>query len=576
MLHYRILKDEDGDITIEVDSQGYEILHNPMLNKGSGFTIDERRLFHIDGFLPPAVASLEDQVMRAYENFQAKPSDLERYIFLRSLQDRNEVLFYALLRKHLKEMMHIIYTPTVGQACQTYSHIFRWTRGIFLSPENIDHADDVFNSLPYDKIEIIVVTDSEGILGIGDQGIGGMGIPVGKLSLYTAGAGINPANCLPVTLDIGTNNPELLNDPLYLGTRQHRLRGEKYLEFIDKFVASVKRCFPKALVQWEDFSKQNAFTILGRYLEEIPSFNDDIQGTGAVVLAGIQGALRISREKLTDQTFLVYGAGAAGIGVARQILAGLRAAGMAEDDACQRIICIDSYGLLHDKRGTIDQYKLDFCSSSNQCQVWGLDQEEMITLLDVVKCCKPTVLIGLSAQSGTFTEEIVKAMTENCDQPLIFPLSNPTNNAEALPADIIRWTDGKAIIATGSPFDDVNYNGRVFKIGQGNNVFIFPGVGLGALAVRASRVTDEMLSSASSRLAELVSEQRLSLNCVYPPITDLLEASLQVAVAVAQTAMDQGVARKPVVSSLLEETVRQKQWQPRYAPFTRCAPSPSE
>jgi malate dehydrogenase (oxaloacetate-decarboxylating) len=569
MLRYKILKDENDDIFIDVDSDGYELLHNPILNKGSAFSIEERRLFNIDGFLPSAVSTIEDQVARAYENYQSKPSDIEKYIFLRGLQDRNEVLFYALLQKYLNEMIHIIYTPTVGKACQTYSHIFRWTRGIFLSPENIDRADSIFQALPYRNIEVIVATDSEGILGLGDQGIGGMGIPVGKLSLYIAGAGINPANCLPICLDVGTDNAELQNDPLYLGMRQRRLRGVRYFEFVDQFVEAVKRNFPKALLQWEDFSKQRAFSLLDKYRASLPSFNDDIQGTGAVVVAGVNGALRIKKEKLSDQVFVIYGAGAAGVGVGRQILSGLRDEGLSEDEACKKIIVLDSQGVLVEDREGLDNYKLSFCKTQNECQVLGMSAPDEATLLDVITCSKATVLLGLSGRTGTFTEEIVKTMAGNCEEPVIFPLSNPTSSAEATPADICNWTKGKAIVATGSPFPDINYEGHVFKIGQGNNVFIFPGVGMGSLAVRAQVVTDEMLTAASVSLAEQVSDARLNLNCVYPPISELHEVSLKVAVAVARKAIEQGVARKPIVPELIEETIRSKMWIPRYARFTR-------
>jgi malate dehydrogenase (oxaloacetate-decarboxylating)/malate dehydrogenase (oxaloacetate-decarboxylating)(NADP+) len=569
MLQYKMLTDENGQIVIEVDFDGFEILHNPILNKGSAFTREERRLFNMDGFLPPAVCSLEEQAERSYENYVNKPTDIERYIFLRSLQDRNEVLFYALLNAHLKEMIGIIYTPTVGQACQKYSHIFRYTRGIFLSPDNINRADDVFRSLPYRNIEAIVVTDSEGILGIGDQGIGGMGIPVGKLSLYVAGAGFNPANCLPVTLDVGTDNIELLNDPLYLGTRQRRLRGERYFDFVDRFVQAVKRNFPHALLQWEDFSKQNAFTLLDKYRDDIPSFNDDVQGTGAVVVSGIKGALRIKKEELVDQVFVIFGAGAAGIGVARQIQSALQRKGLAEKEARERIFVLDSNGLLLEGRSHLEDYKKPFSQSRDLLQEWGVPAAENVYLSQVIEWAKPTVLLGLSGMAGAFTEDVVKAMMQHSPQPVIFPLSNPTSMAEATPENIIRWTDGTAIVATGSPFPDVNYDGRVFKIGQGNNVFIFPGVGLGAVSVRARIVTDEMLTAASVCLARLISEPRLSLNCVYPPIIGLHDVSLAVAVAVARKAMEQGVATRPIVPEMLEATIRSKMWVPRYPRFTR-------
>jgi malate dehydrogenase (oxaloacetate-decarboxylating)/malate dehydrogenase (oxaloacetate-decarboxylating)(NADP+) len=569
MLQYKILKDENDDIVIEVDSDGFALLHNPILNKGSAFTLDERRLFNMDGFLPSAISTLEDQISRAYENFLKKPTDIERYIFLRGLQDRNEVLFYALITKYLNEMIGIIYTPTVGDACKTYSHIFRYTRGIFLSPENIDRADDIFQSLPYGKIKVIVVTDSEGILGIGDQGIGGMGIPIGKLSLYIAGAGINPSNCLPITLDIGTDNLELQNDPLYLGSRQRRLRGEKYFEFVDMFIEAVRRNFPDSLVQWEDFSKQNAFTLLDKYRDNLMSFNDDIQGTGAVVLAGIKGAMRVIDGRLTEQTFVIYGAGAAGIGVARQIHSDLVGQGLSAQDAYDRIYLLDSRGLLHDGRGGVEEYKRSFSKPAAIMAQWKLSSDAAPGLEDIVANAHPTVLLGLSAQAGSFSEKIVKGMNEHCPRPVIFPLSNPTSKAEATPENICRWTGGAAVVATGSPFPDVDYQGRVLKVGQGNNVFIFPGVGLGTLAVKAKVVTNEMFSAASSTLAGLVSDFRLKLNCVYPPIEDLHEVSLKIAVAVAQTAMDQGVATRPQVPELLEKTIRARMWVPSYARLTK-------
>ncbi|MFH1434635.1 MAG: NAD-dependent malic enzyme [Pseudomonadota bacterium] len=569
MLRYRILKDEDGSDVFEVDSDGFELLHNPILNKGDAFPSAERRLFRIDGFLPPAVATLEKQIARSYENYRMKPSDIEKYIFLRSLQDRNETLFYALLLEHLEEMIPVVYTPTVGQACQNYSHIFRFARGIFLSPGNIGSADEIFRSLPYKNIEMIVATDSEGILGIGDQGVGGMGIPIGKLSLYVAGAGINPANCLPVTLDAGTNNEDLLRDPLYMGIKQRRLQGEPYLLFIDKFVEAVRRNFPRAVLQWEDFSKQNAATLLDKYRESLPSFNDDIQGTGAVALAGIRGALRIKGEKLSDQVFVVYGAGAGGIGVIRQITSALVLEGLPEKEALGKIFIIDSKGVVFEGRGGIEDYKRPFCKPPGFSEGWDLRNPDRITLLETVKNAKPTVLIGLSGRAGDFTREIILAMLEHCEQPILFPLSNPTSRAEAVPSDLFLWTKGRAIVATGSPFPDVNYEGRIFKAGQGNNAFIFPGLGLGALIVKAKTITDEMFDAASKKLAELVSQFRLDLRCVYPPIEDLRRVSREIAVAVALAAMDRGVAANPIAPELLEQQVSSKMWVPRYCRFTR-------
>ena len=569
MLHYRIYKDETGEAVFEIDTDGMELLHNPILNKGSAFTAEERKLFRIDGYLPPAVSTLDQQVERRYESFTEKGTDLEKYIFLRSLQDRNETLFYALLLKHLGEMIPIVYTPTVGLACQMFSHIFRFTRGVFLSQDNISHIDEIMSSLPYKNIEMIVATDSEGILGLGDQGVGGMGIPVGKLSLYTGGAANHPANCLPVTLDVGTNNEKLLKDPLYLGIRKNRIRGEEYLSFIDRFVQGVKRNFPNAVLQWEDFSKQNAFTLLDKYRDDVPSFNDDIQGTGAVVLAGIKGALRVSGTILTDQIFAILGAGAGGIGVARQIHRGLVANGLTPEDAKTRIYVLDSRGVVHEGRKKVDEYKKEFSREAEFARGWSLESSDQISLLDLTRNAGITVLIGLSGVASSFSEDVVRAMAKNIEKPIIFPLSNPTAFTEAAPEDIYQWTDGKAIVATGSPFPDVKFGKKTFTVGQGNNVFIFPGVGLGALTVGASVITDDMITAAAKRLSEIVPQAHLDINCVYPQPQELREVCREIAVVVAGKAMEQGVARKPVEQVHLEEYIRSRMWCPKYARYTR-------
>ena len=569
MLRFRIIKGDQGEDVYEVDSSGLEILHNPILNKGSAFPIDERRAFRLDGFLPPALSTLEQQVSRRYEGFSAKPTDLEKYIYLRALQDRNETLFYAFLLNHLEEMIPIVYTPTVGLACKRFSHIFRYTRGIFLSPDNIDRIDEIFQSLAYRNVEMVVATDSEGILGIGDQGVGGMGIPVGKLSLYVAGAGIHPANCLPVALDVGTNNEELLNDPLYLGIRKKRIRGEEYFGLIDRFVQGVKRNFPTAILQWEDFSKQNAFTLLHRYREHLPSFNDDIQGTGAVTLAGIKGAVRIKGESLSGQVFLIFGAGAGGIGVAKQIYSSLLDEGLPGGEAKDRIYVLDSRGVLYEGRDGVDEYKREFARRADFGREWKPAYPGRYSLMDTIRNARPTVLIGLSGIPGTFTEEAVRTMAGSCKQPVIFPLSNPTSNAEATPEEIYRWTDGKGIVASGSPFPEVDYKGNRFLVGQGNNVFVFPGVGLGALLVRAQVITDEMFTVAAKRLSELVSPDRLDANCVYPPISDLRTVCREIAIAVATKAVEQNVARKPVVPGKIRESLESRMWVPKYARYVR-------
>ncbi len=569
MLHFKINKDENGEDVYVIDISGVEILHNSILNKGSAFSYEERELFEIEGFLPPAISTLERQVARRYEGFSSKPSDIEKYISLRALQDRNETLFYALLLTHLEEMIPIVYTPTVGQACQEYSHIFRFTRGIFLSPHNIDRIDAIFKSLPYRKVEMIVATDSEGILGIGDQGVGGMGIPIGKLSLYVAGAGINPARCLPVTLDVGTNNETLLNDPLYLGIRQKRIHGDEYFSIVQKFVEGVKKHFPDAILQWEDFSKQNAFTLNNMYRDQIPSFNDDIQGTGAVTLAGIYGSLKITGGTLSDQVFLIYGAGAGGIGVAQQILVALRNEGLSEKEAKDRIYVLDSRGVVYEGRKGVDEYKREFARSADFAREWKRESHDTVSLLDTISNARPSVLIGLSGIGGSFDEIVVRRMAQYCDRPIIFPLSNPTSITEARPEDVYRWTDGKAIVATGSPFPDVHFKGKTHIVGQCNNVFIFPGVGLGALLVKAKVITDEMFTVAANRLSELVLPERIKRNCVYPLPSRLREVCREIAIAVAQKAIEQKVARKPVKPEQLGEMLDSRMWVPRYARFTR-------
>ena len=569
MLHFKINKDENGEDIYVIDISGVEILHNSILNKGSAFSYEERELFEIEGFLPPAISTLERQVARRYEGFSSKPSDIEKYISLRALQDRNETLFYALLLSHLEEMIPIVYTPTVGQACQEYSHIFRFTRGIFLSPHNIDRIDTIFKSLPYRKVEMIVVTDSEGILGIGDQGVGGMGIPIGKLSLYVGGAGINPARCLPVTLDVGTNNETLLEDPLYLGIRQKRIRGDEYFSIVQKFVEGVKRHFPDAILQWEDFSKQNAFTLNNMYRDQLPSFNDDIQGTGAVTLAGIYGSLKITGGALSDQVFLIYGAGAGGIGVGQQILVALRNEGLSEKEAKDRIYVLDSRGVVYEGRKGVDEYKREFARSADFAREWKRESLDTVSLLDTISNARPSVLIGLSGVAGSFDEIVVRRMAQYCERPIIFPLSNPTSITEARPEDVYRWTDGKAIVATGSPFPDVHFKRNTYIVGQCNNVFIFPGVGLGALLVKAKVITDEMFTVAANRLSELVLPERIKRNCVYPLPSRLREVCREIAIAVAQKAIEQKVAGKPVKPEKLGELVDSRMWVPRYARFTR-------
>jgi malic enzyme len=564
------MTDKSGDKYIAVDEHGTDLLFHHILNKGTAFTEDERREFGLDGLLPAHVATLEEQMIRVYENYLTKPTNIEKYIHLRSLQDRNETLFYGLLNAHLEDMVPIIYTPTVGEACQKGSHIFRHARGLYISADNVDKMTSMAESLPFpaEEVQIIVATDNQGILGIGDQGSGGMNIPIGKLSLYTLGAGISPWVCLPISLDVGTDNKALLTDPLYLGLRKPRLTGAEYDDFIKKFVAGVKHNFPKALLQWEDFSKANAFHNLDNYRNDLLSFNDDVQGTGAVALAGIIAAMKITGAEITEQKFLIYGAGAGGIGVARQIYNGLVHEGLSEKDAAGRILVVDSKGLVTDDRADKEDYKMRFATSREAVKDWKLANPSRISLEEAIINGKVTVLLGLSGQPGSFTKTIVEAMAVNAPNPLIFPMSNPTSQAEAQPADVIKWSDGRAIVATGSPFAPVQHDGRTHRIGQGNNAFIFPGLGLGCIASGAKTITDQMFTAAAYRLSELMPADAAQSRCVYPRVKDLQKVSIEVAESVFEMAVSQGVAEPPS-GKTPDEIIRSGIWKPVYLPYKK-------
>ncbi|MBI5813999.1 MAG: NAD-dependent malic enzyme [Nitrospinae bacterium] len=570
MSHFDIKRDTNGEEYIDVDQSGTDLLYNHLLNKGTAFSEDERHEFELDGLLPAKVVSLEEQMFRVYENYLGKPTNIEKYIHLRSLQDRNETLFYALVSSHLEEMVPIIYTPTVGEACQKGSHIFRHARGLYIMPENVDRMEAMARSIPSDNIEIIVVTDNQGILGIGDQGAGGMNIPIGKLSLYTLGAGIAPWVCLPISLDVGTDNKALLADPLYLGSRQPRLMGADYNSFIDKFVAGVRKNFPNALLQWEDFSKANAFSNLDRYRDKMLSFNDDVQGTGAVVLAGITGAMKITDEELIEQRFVVYGAGAGGIGVSRQIRNGLMDKGLSRKDAASKVMVVDSRGLVVADRKDKEEYKMEFAVPRDVVRDWKVANPDRISLEETVANGKITALLGLSGQPGTFTKTIVETMCQNTMRPVIFPLSNPTSQAEAKPADVYEWSKGRAIVATGSPFAPVTVEGRTFRIGQGNNAFIFPGVGLGVMAAKAKIITDEMFTAAAYRLAELMPADAHQSHCVFPKVPDLPRVSIEVAEAVFETAVKQGLAQTAAPKDGdVKKMIKGRIWKPAYLPYKR-------
>lgn len=571
MSHFRIMTDKSGADYMAVNEHGTNLLYHHILNKGTAFTEEERQEFGLEGLLPAHIATLEEQVVRVYENYVAKPTNIEKYIHLRSLQDRNETLFYGLLNAHLEEMVPIIYTPTVGEACQKGSLIFRHTRGLYISPHNVSKMGIMAKSLPFnaEDVQIIVATDNQGILGIGDQGSGGMNIPIGKLSLYTLGAGISPWACLPISLDVGTDNKVLLADPMYLGVRKPRLMGAEYDEFIKAFVAGVKQNFPNALLQWEDFSKANAFQNLDIYRDDLMSFNDDVQGTGAVALGGIIAAMKIANVKITEQKFLIHGAGAGGIGVARQIYNGLVREGLSEKEAASHIFVVDSKGLVTDDREDKEEYKMRFAKPRGMVSGWKTANPSRITLEEAVVNGKITVLLGLSGQPGCFTKSIVEAMTANAPNPVIFPMSNPTSQTEALPEDVIKWSGGKAIVATGSPFPPVQHEGKTHRIGQGNNAFVFPGLGLGCMASGAKTVTDEMLTAAAYRLAELAPADAAQSRCVYPRVADLQKVSLEVAKVVFEKAVEQGVAPAPAAGKTSQEIIKAGIWKPAYLPYKK-------
>jgi malate dehydrogenase (oxaloacetate-decarboxylating)(NADP+) len=535
---------------------GVALLRDPALNKGSAFTEEDREILGLRGLLPPMVQSIEVQVMRVLENFRRKSSDIEKYLFMIGLQDRNKTLFYRVVIDYIEEMMPVIYTPTVGQACQEYGHIFRRPRGVFISAKDRGRMPELLRNWPYRDIRIIVVTDGERILGLGDLGADGMGIPVGKLALYTACAGIHPSLTLPVTLDVGTENQDSLNDPLYIGLRQRRLRGAAYDEFIEEFIVAVEEVFPRTLVQFEDFGNINAFRLLERYRDKICAFNDDIQGTAAVALAGLYSALRITGGKLSEQKFLFVGAGEAGQGTAALTVVALTAEGLSVEEARQRCWFMDSKGLVVKSRSDLSARKL----------LHAHDHEYIEDLQEVVESLKPTALIGVSGKHGLFPRPVLEAMGRHNERPIIFSMSNPTSKSECTAAEAYTCTDGRAIFASGSPFDPVVLEGRRLVPALGNNVYIFPGVGLGVIACGAQHVIDEMFFVAAKVLAHEVSADDLEQGSVYPPLTRIREVSANIAVAVAEVAYRCDLATKSRPKDL-STYIRSLMYEPNYQSY---------
>jgi malate dehydrogenase (oxaloacetate-decarboxylating) len=546
---------------------GPSLLEMPLLNKGSAFTPQERIDFNLIGLLPQNVETIEEQVDRVYRQYEQCASDLDKHIYLRSIQDNNETLFFRLLESHLDKMLPIIYTPTVGQACQEFSKIYRTHRGLFIAWPDRDRIDDILRSATKDQVKIIVVTDSERILGLGDQGIGGMGIPIGKLSLYTACGGISPAYTLPIVLDVGTNNQELLDDPMYMGWRHPRVSGHDYAEFVDLFIQAVKRRWPEVLLQFEDFAQTNAMPLLEKYRDELCCFNDDIQGTASVAVGTLLAACKVKNQKLGEQVVTFVGAGSAGCGIAEHIVAAMMIEGLSESEARKRIFMVDRFGLLTEDMTGLHDFQLRLAHKAADVQGWARD-DNGIALLEVVKQAKPTILIGVSGQRGLFTEAVVRELYSHCKQPLIMPLSNPTSRVEATPAEVLEWTEGNALVATGSPFAPVEINGRSVHIAQCNNAYIFPGIGLGVVAARAWRITDAMLMAASNALAECSPVVTGQGDAVLPALKDIQAVSKKIAVAVAKQAQAEGVALETSEETLLQ-MIDRNFWFPRYRAYRR-------
>ncbi len=550
--------------TLYTPLRGAQLLADPFLNKGSAFSEDERIHFGLKGLLPLHVSSIDQQLARSYNNFLEQKTPIDKYIFLAALHDRNEVLFYRLIQEHMAEMIPIVYTPTVGEACQRFSPIFRRPRGLYVAFPGFDRMDQIFNAIEQD-ISVIVVTDGERILGLGDLGVGGMGIPIGKLSLYTLCAGVPPQKTLPVLLDVGTNNQELLNDPLYLGWRHPRLERTEYDRFVDQFVSAIQRRWPHVVLQWEDFAKQNAWRLLQRYRDKIASFNDDIQGTAAVTVAGLLRAVRSTGRSWAQERIVIAGAGSAATGIGALLKSELRHQRIPEAAIAQAIWLVDTQGLVHQGRKDLSEEKTPFALPLEVLKRAGLDPAMPIDLLSVVRQAKPTALLGTSGQTGMFDETIVRTMAAQSHRPIIFPLSNPTSKSEATPEQLFKWTDGKALVATGSPFPSVSWKGQTIPIGQCNNVFIFPGVGLGLIASEATRVPEEAFLAAARTLAAF--DDRLSgfEASLFPHLEHVRRISEEIAIQVGVEIVRLGLTRAAMTAEDIPARVRAAVWNPVYA-----------
>jgi len=563
MEKFELMKTPDGG-KVRVNLSGTDLLRAPIYNKGIGFTLEERRRFGIEGMLPPQHNDIEMQADRTYHTICFNKDPVGRNIDLGLLQNRNEILFYRVLSDHLEELMPVVYTPTVGAASHFFSHVYRRARGIFITPDHAGRIEQVLHdSAPFSDVELMVVTDNEAVLGIGDQGIGGMAISIGKLALYCVGAGIHPARTLPISLDVGTDNQELLDDPWYLGWRQHRLRGDAYLAIVDEFVEAARKVFPNVVIQWEDFHKDIAFQVLDRHRNNLPSFNDDIQGTGAVAAAAMHAASRISGTPFSNSRTVIYGAGAAGVGIARQIRRQLQQEGVEGEALSRAIITLDSRGIVSEDRDDLDKNKREFAWPAEWLDEIGLTGADRKDLAKVVDAFKGNVLIGTSGQAGSFTEEVVRNAARHSEHPVILPMSNPTDISEATPADIMKWTDGAALVATGSPFDPVEVGGEKRRIGQANNVFVFPGIGLGTIVSGATEITGSMIGASSMALAHALEESTIEERCLMPVVDELWNICGIVGLAVAQQAIADGVATFTDADAL-EQRIAEYRWKPEY------------
>lgn len=557
-----------GKKYLDTSLTGYSLITNPLLNKGMAFNEEERRTFNLIGLLPPHFATLDEQRKRSYDVFCSKENDIEKYVYLRDLQDSNETLFYSLLSTYITEMLPIVYTPVVGAGCELFSEKYRRPRGLYISYPYKDQIDHILSSSHFDNVEAIVVSDGERILGLGDQGAGGMGIPIGKLALYSACAGVNPATTLPILLDVGTNNARRINNPLYIGWKHERIRGQEYDDFIESFVNAIKKRFPHVLLQWEDFAQQNAYPILEKYRNQLCTFNDDIQGTAAIAAGTLLSALKASGISLDEHRIVILGAGSAGCGISHLIMQAMIDDGITEQQARSHFFLVDRNGLLVEGAKELLPFQEKFCQDKQVIANWTCANKSNIGLLDVVKNMHPTVLIGVSGQAGAFTEEIIREMAAHVERPVIFPLSNPTSHSEATPADLLAWTHGKALIGTGSPFPNVQRNGVSIRIDQTNNAYIFPGMGLGLIAVQATRVTDKMFMLAAKALASCspsINDPKANL---LPPLTDVRDVSLTVGIAVAKEAVASGFAPS-YKGADIEKTVKAKMWEPVYLPYRK-------